>query len=233
MKTPRACIVCLVIVCVARATSAGADASPEPVKCRIVEDVVYGNKEGMGLTLDVLTPETGAKHVGVILVSSGGWRSNKSDIPEQNEKRRNSEHWVQGLLQGGYTLFLTRHGSAPRYYVPEMIEDIRRGVRFVRLHAERFEIDPNHLGITSGSSGGHLALMVATTASRTRAIRWSAPAAGCRRWWPGFRQPTWSIGASPRAFGTSKSGTPVSFKEFLARSRMWRASLNRFLRFTT
>jgi acetyl esterase/lipase len=163
MKTLCSFILCLVIVCVARATSAVAGETPGPIKYQLVEDVVYGNKDGMGLTLDVLTPETGAKHVGVILVSSGGWRSSKSDIPEQNERRRNSEHWVQGLLQGGYTLFLTRHGSAPRYFVPEMIEDVRRGVRFVRLHAERFGIDPDHLGITSGSSGGHLALMVATT----------------------------------------------------------------------
>jgi acetyl esterase/lipase len=70
---------------------------------------------------------------------------------------------VQGLLQGGYTLFVARHGSAPRYFVPEMIDDIRRSVRFVRHHAQRFGVDGDHLGITSGSSGGHLSLMVATT----------------------------------------------------------------------
>ena len=44
-----------------------------------------------------------------------------------------------------------------------MVEDIRRGVRFVRMNADRFQVDPQHLGITSGSSGGHLSLMVATS----------------------------------------------------------------------
>jgi acetyl esterase/lipase len=44
-----------------------------------------------------------------------------------------------------------------------MIEDIRRSVRFIRLHAADYSIDPDRIGITSGSSGGHLALMVATT----------------------------------------------------------------------
>ncbi|MBI3839049.1 MAG: prolyl oligopeptidase family serine peptidase [Planctomycetia bacterium] len=139
-----------------------AEDAPRSARYSMVEDVVYGNKDGMGLTLDVLTPETNPKNIGVILVSSGGWKSSKSNVSEQN-KQRHKEHWVQGLLQGGYTIFITRHGSAPRYFVPEMIEDIRRSVRFVRMNAERFHVDGGRLGITSGSSGGHLALAVATT----------------------------------------------------------------------
>jgi acetyl esterase/lipase len=134
-----------------------------PVTYRAIEDVVYGQKDGMGLTLDVLTPRENAKGIGVILVSSGSWRSAKSNIPDQEERRRKGEHWVQGLLKGGYTLFVARHGSAPRYFVPEMVGDIRRSVRFVRLHAKDYGVAPDHLGITSGSSGGHLALMVAVT----------------------------------------------------------------------
>ena len=117
----------------------------------------------MALTLDVLTPKQGAKGLGVILISSGGFRSGKSDVPGDEIRRRKSEHWIQGLLQGGYTLFITRHGSGPRYFVPEMVEDIRRSVRFVRSNAAQFHVDPDHLGITSGSSGGHLALMVGNT----------------------------------------------------------------------
>ncbi len=139
------------------------DEKPKSVPYTLVEDVVYGQKDGMGLTMDVLTPEKNAKGIGIILVSSGGWRSQKSNIPGEDERRRKGEHWVQGLLGGGYTLFLTRHGSGPRYFVPEMVEDIRRAVRYVRLHAGEYHVDPDHLGITSGSSGGHLALMVGLT----------------------------------------------------------------------
>ena len=138
-----------------------ADEVVTPVPYRITEDIVYGNKDGLALTLDVLVPERDAKGIGVVLVSSGSWKSSKSDIPGQDERRRNREHWVQGLLSGGYTVFLARHGSAPRYFVPEMVDDIRRSVRFVRMNAGRFHVDGERLGITSGSSGGHLSLMVA------------------------------------------------------------------------
>lgn len=133
------------------------------VDCDVKNDIVYGHKDGLALTLDVVTPRENPKGIGIVLVSSGGWSSSKSNVPEENEKRLRSEHWTQGLLRGGYTLFVTRHGTIGRYRVPEMVEDIRRAVRFVRLHAADYGVDPDHLGITSGSSGGHLSLMVAMT----------------------------------------------------------------------
>lgn len=132
-------------------------------KYEIVEDVVYGHKDGLALTLDVLTPKKDAKGIGLILVSSGSWKSGKSDIAAENIRKRNNDHWAQGLLEGGFTLFVVRHGSSPRYFVPEMVKDMNRAVRFVRSIAKDYGVDPNRLGITSGSSGGHLALMAALT----------------------------------------------------------------------
>ncbi|MEO2046657.1 MAG: prolyl oligopeptidase family serine peptidase [Pirellulales bacterium] len=130
---------------------------------KAVEDVVYAHKDGMALTLDVLTPKQGAKQIGLILVSSGSWKSGKSDIAEENIRKRDKDHWAQGLLAGGFTLFVVRHGSSPRYFVPEMVKDMNRAVRFVRTIAKEYGVDPDHLGITSGSSGGHLSLMAAVT----------------------------------------------------------------------
>ncbi len=126
------------------------------------EDVVYGQKEGMGLTLDVLQPKENRKGVGIVLVSSGSWRSGKSNIAAEVEEKR-KDHWGMGLLHNGFTVFVVRHGTTPRFTVPEAIEDIRRSVRFVRLHAADYQIDPKRIGITSGSSGGHLSLMVGMT----------------------------------------------------------------------
>ena len=44
----------------------------------------------------------------------------------------------------------------------EITDDMNRAVRYVRHHARENGIDPGHLGITGGSSGGHLSLMLAT-----------------------------------------------------------------------
>src|SRR5262245_35850304 len=93
-----------ILVTLLLSSAADGAIAAEPVKFTAIDDVVYGHKDGLALTLDVLTPAEGAKGIGVILVSSGGWRSNKSDVPGADDDRRSREHWVQGLLQGGYTL---------------------------------------------------------------------------------------------------------------------------------
>ena len=52
------------------------------------------------------------------------------------------------------------HGSAPRFNVPEAYADVTRAVRFVRLHAPHFGLDPERIGVYGGSAGGHLSLML-------------------------------------------------------------------------
>ena len=133
-----------------------------PVAYDAIEDVVYGHKDGLALTMDVIDPAVDRNGIGLVLVSSGSWISKKSDNLEEEEKRRKYDHWIQGLLKGGFTVFVVRHGSSPKYTVPEMTPDILRSIRFIRANAEKFRVQPANLGITSGSSGGHLSLMAAT-----------------------------------------------------------------------
>ncbi len=123
---------------------------------RITADVVYGHKDGMALTMDVFTPED-PNGAGVLFMVSGGWYSRWTP-PERAAGR------FRPLTDKGFTVFSIRHGSSPRYVIPEVIEDVRRSVRFVRLRSERFGVDPERLGVYGGSAGGHLSLMLGTTA---------------------------------------------------------------------
>jgi acetyl esterase/lipase len=45
--------------------------------------------------------------------------------------------------------------------ITEMTQDIQRSVRFIRHNAAKYGINPEHIGVTGGSSGGHLALLLA------------------------------------------------------------------------
>jgi len=121
----------------------------------IIPDVVYGHKHGMALTLDVYKPKQNDNGTGILFMVSGGWRS-RWRPPEQNIG------WIKPMLDKGFTVFAVRHGSSPKYVIPEIIEDVRRSVRFVRLRAKEFGIDPERLGVAGGSAGGHLSLMLGT-----------------------------------------------------------------------
>jgi acetyl esterase/lipase len=122
---------------------------------QVVPDVVYGHKDGMALTYDVLQPakQTGAA---ILWVQSGGWYSAYTDPKTLTAASK-------GFLDKGYTVVVIRHGSAPKYTVPEAVADVRRCVRAVRLNAKTHGIDPDRLGVMGMSAGGHLSLMLGTT----------------------------------------------------------------------
>jgi acetyl esterase/lipase len=44
----------------------------------------------------------------------------------------------------------------------DIAEDMHRAVRYVRHHAAEYGIDPERLGVTGGSAGGHLSLLLVT-----------------------------------------------------------------------
>lgn len=116
------------------------------------EDVVYGRKFGMALTLDVIQPAN-PNGYGILFMVSGGWFSSHDAINPAS---------YGAFLSRGYTVFAVCHGSQPRFIVTEIIPDIHRAVRFVRTNASKWRVDPDHLGITGGSAGGHLSLTMAT-----------------------------------------------------------------------
>lgn len=125
----------------------------------IVPDVVYGHKHGMALTFDVYKPKQEANGTGILFIVSGGWYSNWRP-PEQ------SIEWFKPMLDKGFTVFAVRHGSSPKYVIPEIIEDVRRSVRFIRLRAKKFGVDPERLGVAGASAGGHLSLMLGTASDK-------------------------------------------------------------------
>jgi len=123
----------------------------------ITADVVYGHKDGLAMTFDVFTPREGANGAAVLFIVSGAWYSQWSP-PEQMKP------FTAPLTTRGFTVFTVRHGSRPKYSLPEAVADVRRSVRYIRANADRFKIDANRLGVYGVSAGGHLSLMLGTTA---------------------------------------------------------------------
>jgi acetyl esterase/lipase len=115
--------------------------------------IVYGRRHGRDLALDVLRPGH-PNGLGVIVMVSGGWKSAPAGTLRP---------WMAApLLRRGYTVFPVYHISQPEATVTEIAQDVNRAVRYIRHRAREFGVDPRRLGVTGGSAGGHLSLLLAT-----------------------------------------------------------------------
>ena len=87
------------------------------------------------------------------------------------------------LAEQGVAAFAIEYRPSTTAPFPAALEDAQAALRFVRAHAARYHIDPQRLGAVGGSSGGHLAALLATwgegsttTGNRVPvAISWSGP----------------------------------------------------------
>lgn len=118
-------------------------------------EIIYGRKDGMALTMMMLTPKAKLNGKAIISVLSGNWVSAER-MREAFSTRANM------YVESGYTVFGVMVGCQPRYTIPDEIIDLKRAVRFIRFNAKQYGIDARKIGITGSSSGGHLSLMIAT-----------------------------------------------------------------------
>jgi acetyl esterase/lipase len=93
-------------------------------------------------------------HTAVIVCPGGGY----THLAYEKEGTRIAE-W---LNLRGITAFVLTYRLSPRYHYPEPILDGYRSVRWVRSHAQEFNIAPDRIGVWGFSAGGHLVGMLGT-----------------------------------------------------------------------
>jgi acetyl esterase/lipase len=115
--------------------------------------IVYGQRHGKNLLIDIFRPAT-PNNKGIVYIASNGWISANSG--------RHPAFYFAPILRRGYTVLAVYHVSQPEATVSEIIEDVHRGVRFIRHNAAQYGIDGKRLGLIGASAGGHIGLMLAT-----------------------------------------------------------------------
>ncbi len=128
----------LLAFCFAVATAVAQDAG-----FKSTEDVVYSRKFGTALPLDVFQPAKTNNGCAVVYMVSGGWFSRKEAINAGTYK---------AFLDRCYTVFAVVHGAQPKFTIPEISQDIHRAVRFIRINAAKWGVNPDKFGI-SGACG--------------------------------------------------------------------------------
>lgn len=115
----------------------------------------YSRPEGVSLQLNMARPKNPKGPLPCILcIHGGGFRAGK---------RESYDNLVRTLAGEGFAAVTISYRLAPQYRFPAAVHDTKAAVRWLRANATRYGIDPQRIGVTGGSAGGHLAQFLGVT----------------------------------------------------------------------
>ncbi|MED5419776.1 MAG: alpha/beta hydrolase, partial [Verrucomicrobiota bacterium] len=120
----------------------------------IYRDVVFAEVEDVPLKLDLYLPvkETGKPRL-VVFFHGGSWRSGSKESCQ-----------VRWLVRHGYAVASVGYRKSHSAPFPVILHDCKGAVRFLRANADKLGIVADKIAVAGASAGGHLALLLATTA---------------------------------------------------------------------
>ncbi len=129
---------------------------PDTVK--VGRDIEYAQVGRQSLRLDIYSPkEPVGKLPTVVWIHGGSWNSgDKNFCPIGFMAAQNL-----AIVSIDYRLDTV----AP---FPAQLYDCKGAIRWLRANADKYNLNANHVGIFGASAGGHLALLLATTADNPK-----------------------------------------------------------------
>lgn len=157
---------------------------------RVKQGIVFGvAASGETLKLDFVRPISGNGPFPLILYIHGGaWRMGG---------RTSFDSEMPWLAKHGWACASIDYRLAPKYKYPCQVDDVRLALAYLRANANRYNIDPDRIGVVGSSSGGQLALLLAFAPDSRGAFAPGIRAVVTLAGPSDFR--TWQIGAAEEA----------------------------------
>ena len=144
----------IVVVLCAQIAAAAELVVPETVAFE--RDLEFANPDGQHLQLNLARPKNAAgRRPAVLCIHGGGFRAGS---------REGNNGLCLKLAQRGFVAATASYRLAPKYQFPAAVHDVKAAVRWLRANADKYQIDPQRIGVTGDSAGGHLAQFLGVTA---------------------------------------------------------------------
>lgn len=126
------------------------------------ENVTYGKSGSTELKLDIARPQGDGPHPAIVFIHGGGWyqgaRQRYRDVIREAAERGYVAATITYRLMEFDKENKETATAEPRF--PAQIHDAKAAIRWLRANADKYHVDPNRIGVTGESAGGHLSLLV-------------------------------------------------------------------------
>lgn len=124
----------------------------------VYEQVPSRGYENVAMKMDILKPQSKTPLPAIVYVTGGGFI---------NANKDNGIQLRMHLAEAGYVVASIEYRVAPTAVFPQPLEDVKASIRYLRANANKFNIDPDRIGIVGGSAGGYLTAMAGVTSGTT------------------------------------------------------------------
>jgi acetyl esterase/lipase len=150
-----------------------------------VRNVPFMRVDGRTIKLDITVPSApvpggGERRPAIMQIHGGGW--------VLGDKREQGIPLLNHMAAQGWVGFNVNYRLSPAVAFPAHLNDLKRGLAWIRAHADDYGIDPDFICVTGGSAGGHLTAMMGLTANDPR-------------YQPGFEDADTSVAAAVPFYG--------------------------------
>jgi acetyl esterase/lipase len=124
-----------------------------PQGTKVIRDLQYAKVGDVTLSLDLYLPsQADGPLPTIVAVHGGGWAAGRREE-------------AQGIRQAsrGYAVAAISYRLSGVATFPAQIEDCKAAVRWLRANATKYHLDPDRIGATGHSAGGHLVSLLGTT----------------------------------------------------------------------
>jgi acetyl esterase/lipase len=135
------------------AISLGGCSGRLPSTVQVTRDLEYAQTAGQSLKLDIYSPKISTRKLPVVVwIHGGSWNSGSKDPCP-----------IGFMAASNYAIVSIDYRLSEVASFPAQLYDCKAAIRWLRAHADTYNLDASHIGIFGASAGGHLALLLATT----------------------------------------------------------------------
>ena len=114
--------------------------------------LLYNGNSEMKLATGTDVEEKRSMKPALLWIPGGGWRGADKNLMLGE---------MAEFANAGYVVASMYYRSSAEGHFPDQIIDVKTAIRFLRANAEKYEIDPERIGVFGRSAGGHLAAYAA------------------------------------------------------------------------
>lgn len=125
---------------------------------KIYRNVHFASPGGHDLRMDLYVPQTAKPAPVVLWIFGGGWKFGSKGYHMN----------LRNLTSAGIAIASIQYRTSSTAVYPAQLDDCRAAVQWLRVNGGRYGLDPQRIGASGESAGGHLAALLGTIEGKSR-----------------------------------------------------------------